>query len=334
MRAAIIHSGGPTAVLNASLAGVVDACRERAGALFGARFGVTGLLADDMVDLLQMPSKQISGAALRPGSLIGSSRQRLTDYQQVLETLRKRDIRTLFYTGGNGSMAAALAIAEYAPNLQVIGIPKTIDNDLMVTHHTPGYASTAHFFMGAARDAGIDNQSLPSPVCILETLGRDIGWIVAATSFADPAPHLIYFAEKPVSLDRIAADVETSCRQHGRAFIAVPEGLFDGQVLAEELTSRLGIRARAERPGLTGRSCSACARDRDRRDSYACGRAAVAAAVHHENRVMVALRADSSTFLTPLETVAGKSRRFPPEWINEAGNGLTDAFREYCSYFF
>jgi 6-phosphofructokinase len=337
LRAAIVHSGGPTAVLNASLAGVVDACREHAEVLYGARFGVGGLVSGDLVDLLQIPTDRIQAVAQSPGSFIGSSRRRLeeSDYDRLRESLRRRDIRTVFYTGGNGSMTAALSIAQRLPGIQVIGIPKTIDNDLAVTSHTPGYASTAYFFACAARDAGIDNKSLPSPVCILETLGRDVGWIVA-TSFArnddpDSAPQLIYFAERPLTLDRIAMDVERVYRRLGRAFVAVCEGQFDGQTLARELTARLGIRARAERPGLVGRSCGPFARERDRRESCDCGRAAVQAALRDETGVMVALNYDSSTFLTPLEAVAGKHRRFPVDWISEEGNDVTPEFKQYAA---
>ena len=132
-------------------------------------------------------------------------------------------------------MDTALRVVRFARDanydLQVIGIPKTIDNDLRVTDHTPGYASTARFFACAARDVGEDNRSLPSPVCVLETLGRNAGWIVAATSLArrhaDDAPHLIYFPERRLSLDRIAADVEHVYRRLGRVVVAVCEGQLD-----------------------------------------------------------------------------------------------------------
>jgi 6-phosphofructokinase 1 len=240
-------------------------------------------------------------------------------------------------------MRTALDLSGHA-GIQVIGIPKTIDNDLLVTHHTPGYASTAYFFACAARDAGIDNASLPSPICILETLGRNAGWIVAATSLANAA-HLVYLPECRVSADRIAADVEAVYRTHGRAVIAVCEGQLDengqpfgadvdrelasnlGHTMARMLTKKLGIRARAEKPGLIGRSCGLFARERDRREAYACGQAAARAALKGETGVMVALDADGATFLTPLETVAGKERLFPKEWISESGNAVTDEFR-------
>jgi 6-phosphofructokinase len=364
LRAAIAHGGGPTAALNASLVGVIDACREHAEVLYGPRFGLGGLLADDVPDLLRIDPETVDAAAQSPGSVIGSSRRRFEsdDYARLIDAIRARDIRVLFYAGGNGSMDTALAISRCARSvnyqLQVIGIPKTIDNDLLVTDHSPGYASTAYFFACAARDVGIDNRSLPSPICVLETLGRNTGWVAAATSLArkneDDAPHLIYLPERRVGIDRIAADVEAVYRRLGRTVIAVCEGQRDesgqpfgaevdrpespvhqlasnlGHMLARQLAEKLGVRARAEKPGLLGRSCGPFARERDRREAYECGRAAVRAAAAGEADVMVALWSDSSTFLTPLESVARKERRLPAEWIGEQSNDVTAAFRDYA----
>ena len=356
MKAAIAHGGGPTAVLNASLAGVIEASRSRFDALYAGRFGLNGLFDEDLPDLLTVPPDRVAGMSAAPGSALGSSRAAV-DHERLIAVFRQRDIRVLFYTGGNGSMQTALDVAFNARaagyELQVIGIPKTIDNDLLVTHHSPGYASTARFFACAARDAGADNKSLPSPICVLETLGRNAGWIVAATSLArrnpDDAPHLIYLPERRISLDQMAADVEAVYRRLGRAVIAVCEGQLDergepfgadvdrklasnlGHTLARRLSAKLGLRARAERPGLVGRSCGSFAVPRDRRESYACGRAAVAAALAGESCSMVALRAAGETFLTPLASVAGEERLFPQEWLAESGHDVTAKFGEYAS---
>jgi 6-phosphofructokinase 1 len=233
-----------------------------------------------------------------------------------------------------------------------------------VTDHTPGYPSTARFFAFAARDVGEDNRSLPSPLCVLETLGRNAGWIVAATSFArrheDDAPHLIYFPERPVSLDRIAADAERVYRRLGRAVIAVCEGQIDesgqpfgaavdrpdvaqhrlasnlGHTLAQLLAAKTGLRARAEKPGLLGRSCGPFASPLDRAEACECGRAAARAAMEDRSACMVAIRRESdqpyrsSTFLAPLETVAGQERTLPLEWIAPKGNDVLPAFRDYA----
>ena len=187
MNAIVAHGGGPTSVINASLAGLIETCKEQAsfGALYGARFGIRGLLDEQWVDLLGLNGQLVQQIGQSAGSALGSSRQKLQegDYGRMLQIFDHRKIRCLFYTGGNGSMDTALQIARAARDsgydLRVIGIPKTIDNDLCVTDHTPGYASTAHFFAIAARDVGEDNRSLPAPICVLEVLGRNAGWIAA-----------------------------------------------------------------------------------------------------------------------------------------------------------
>jgi ATP-dependent phosphofructokinase / diphosphate-dependent phosphofructokinase len=370
-KAVVAHGGGPTAVINASMAGLIEECRRRGQGLYGARYGMTGLLRGDLVDLMAVDADLIRQIGEAPGSALGSSRLPLgdEDYARLLDALRRAEARTFFYTGGNGSMDTALRIAQYAREahyeLQTIGIPKTIDNDLCVTDHTPGYASTARFFAFAARDVGEDNRSLPAPVCVLETLGRNAGWIVAATSLArnraDDAPHLIYFPERRLSLDRIAADVERVYRRLGRVVVAVCEGQLDdhgrpfgadvdragneaqrlasnlGHTLARLLSEKLGIRARAEKPGLLGRCCGECATPLDRREAFACGRAAAVAAGEGHTDAMVALRRDSNTFvtpftfLTPLDTVARVERLLPSDWIHPEGNDAMPAFREYAA---
>ena len=370
--AVVAHGGGPTAVINASLAGVVEACRSAYSTVWGARFGVTGLLNSDLVDLTAQDPAQLHRVGNTPGSAIGSSRRKLADedYARIFETLRKRRVGCLFYTGGNGSMATSLEFHERSRalgyELQVIGIPKTIDNDLAVTDHSPGYASTARYFACAARDAGEDNRSLPPPICVLEVLGRNAGWVVAATSLArvdpDDAPHLIYLPERRVSLDQIAADVERVYRRLGRVTIAVCEGQRDdsgtvfgasvdregspvhalasnlGHTLACALTEKLGLRARAEKPGLAGRSSGLCVSAIDRDEAWRCGFEAGAAAVRGESGVMVAIRREapaepyrSSMFLTPLAGVARVEKLLPPGWISEAGNDVTTEFREWAS---
>src|SRR5579885_1449764 len=202
--AVIVHSGGPTAVLNASLAGIVEEARKHPAitAIYGARHGNSGLRTGNFVDLT---GQDLSALAFSPGSALGSSREPIApeDYPRLFETLRQLDARYLFYTGGNGSMGTALSLDGFARQngyaLRTMGIPKTIDNDLAGTDHTPGYASCARFFAHAVRDVGEDNRALPAPVEVIEVLGRNVGWIAAATALARNAPedppHLIYFPE-------------------------------------------------------------------------------------------------------------------------------------------
>ena len=356
MRNAVIaHGGGPTAVLNASLAGV---CAEwKGGRLLGARFGVRGVLAEDFVDLTAITEAQMWEAARMPGSVIGSSRHPLTDddIQTMLCVFRAHDVDTFFYTGGNGTMETALRIAPY---MQVIGIPKTIDNDLAETDHTPGYPSAARFFIHAVRYIGLDNVALPSPICIVEVLGRNTGWLAAATALSrthpDDAPHLIYFPERRLSLDRIAVDVERVYRKLGRVIIAVCEGQLDdqgqpfgadvdrpdsvvhrlasnlGHTLAIALTRRLGLRARAEKPGLLGRSCAALASEVDREEAFAAGRAAVQAAEQGASGKMVTLLREG-TGLVDLQRVARIERPVPDEWISNDGNDVAGDFRDFLA---
>lgn len=373
MNALIAHGGGPTSVINASLTGLIEESRlHRAFAkLYGARFGIRGILEENFTELLGQDQKLVQAIAQAPGSVLGSSRFKLSDedYGRILEIFRMHEIHCFFYTGGNGSMDTALEVSRRANaagyDMQVIGIPKTIDNDLCITDHTPGYASTAHFFAIAAREVGEDNRSLPPPISVLEVLGRNAGWVVAATALArsheNDAPHLIYFPERRVSLDQVASDTERVYSRLGRVVIAVCEGQLDetgspfgadvdragsaihrlasnlGHTLARLISTKLGLRARAEKPGIFGRCCGPLASELDRQEAGECGRTAGRAAVQGESGVMVAIRRDcqvpyrSSTFLTPLESVARTERLLPPEWINEAGNDVRPEFIDYAS---
>jgi len=370
--AVVAHGGGPTPVLNASLAGVIAECRKHGTftTLCGARFGARGMVDDDFIDLTACDDATIEALRCASGSAIGSSRRNIepADYDRILDVLKRRDVRFLIYTGGNGSMDTAMRIDRFAKDrgyeLCVVGVPKTIDNDLVETDHTPGYASCGRFFAHVVRDVSADNRALPPPIEIIEVLGRNVGWVVAATALArareDDPPHLIYFPECGVSADQLCTDVERVYRQLGWCMVAVCEGQKDeqggwfgaelitapgardplpanmGQVLARLVWSRTGLRARAEKPGLFGRSCAALASEVDRAESYNCGVAAVRAAVEGRTGEMVAIRRaagakyESETFMIPLENVARKERRFPPEWMSADRNNVTREFIDWA----
>jgi 6-phosphofructokinase 1 len=358
--------------LNASLAGVIAECRkhEVITALYGARFGATGLVNDDLADLSRCGNDAIEAIRIAPGSVIGSSRRNIeaADYARMLDVWKRHNARFLFFTGGNGSMDTAMRIDRFAREagyeLYVIGIPKTIDNDLVETDHTPGYGSCGRFFAHAARDIGADNRALAPPIEIIEVLGRNVGWVVAATALAryreDDPPHLIYFPECGISADRLCADIERVYRKLGRCMVAVCEGQTDelggwfgaelnslpgardplpgnmGHVLAKLVWSKTGLRTRAEKPGLLGRSCAALVSEADRADSWKCGAAAVRAAIEGRSGEMVAIRRldgpayEPETFLTPLERVARKERQFPREWMNDERNDVTREFLDWA----
>jgi 6-phosphofructokinase 1 len=371
MRAVLAHSGGPTAVINASLVGLVVEARRHPAitSLDGAQFGIEGLLNGDFADLFALSPGRLNAIGQATSSALGTSRRAVmqTDIERVLDVCRSRDVRWLFYTGGNGSMETARRIADAARStrlaLSVIGVPKTIDNDLLETDHTPGFPSAARFFAAAARDIGADNRALRNQVQILEVLGRNTGWITAATTMArrrptDP-PHLVYLPERPLPLSRFLDDVQRVFDRLSCCTVTVCEGQLDDRGepfgadvrmssrgplatnlahrLALVVTERLGIKARGEKPGLLGRVSTELRSEVDWDEARRVGEAAVRAAMAGESGVMVALRRGpgsayfSSTELVPLDRVAGTERRFPAEWINESGHDVHPDFTAWAA---
>ncbi len=365
----VAHSGGPTAVLNASLLGVVEEARrhKEIGALYGAAFGLDGILRDELVDLFAQPQTVLEAAAEGIASALGTSRLAAgpAELERALAAMRAHDVRYFFYTGGNGSMGTARAIEKMALEsgyeLQVVGIPKTIDNDLAETDHTPGYPTTARFFAAAVRDIGEDNRALPGQVEFVETLGRNTGWIVAATVLArkdpDDAPHLIYLPDWPLPLEKLLDDIAAVHRRLGRCLVAICEGQKDehggrfgadgmvasrgtlaanlGHRLATTVAERLKVKARAEKPGLLAR-VSGWQRPRlDWEESKMCGAAAVRAACEGVSGQMVTIVREpgpvyrSSTGLAPFERVALHERPFPAEWRSAGGNDVERGFTDY-----
>ena len=367
--ALVAHSGGPTPVINASLLGVVEEARKQPeiARLYGAAFGIAGVLREEFFDLFAESPDTLQAIAGMPSSALGTSRLEVgpAEIEQVLRVFRAHEIRFLLYTGGNGSMGTASQIAEAARDsgyeLRVIGIPKTIDNDLAETDHTPGYATTARFFACAVRDIGADNRALPGQVQFVEVLGRNAGWLVAATCLAryhpDDAPHLIYFPEARLPLEQLLDDVHGVFRRLGRCVVAVCEGQLDeqgepfgadvregsrgrlamnlGHRLAGLVSGRLKVKARGEKPGLLGRAWWGEQPLLDRSEARLCGQAAVRAACRGVGGAMVTLLREAgpnyaiSTGLAPLERVAFVERLFPAEWRNPSGNDVLPPFREY-----
>jgi 6-phosphofructokinase 1 len=368
VRAIVVHSGGPTPVINASLAGLVEEARRHAEitALYGALFGLQGILRENFVDLFAQPEATLQAVGASPASALGTSRLELTDehIDRIVGVCRRRDIGYLFVTGGNGSLASAACIAAASGgSLRTIGIPKTIDNDLLETDHTPGYATAARFFACAVRDIGADNRALPGQVEFVEVLGRNAGWIVAATCLArhepDDAPHLIYLPETRLPLEQLLDDIDRVYRRLGRCVVAVCEGQLDergeafgaderagsrsklamnlGHRLAMITAERLKLRSRSEKPGLLGRSSWSEEPRLDRAEARLCGAAAARAAIEGYTGVMVTLvRAPEAEYrvttgLAPLEKVAAGERLFPAEWRTAHGNDISPDFRTYIA---
>jgi 6-phosphofructokinase 1 len=369
--ALVAHSGGPTPVINASLGGVIERARQhrRIGKLYGARFGIDGILREDFIDLFAQSERKLAAVSRAPSSALGTSRRRITqkDGERLLRVFRAHNVRQFFYTGGNGSMITACEIAELARQsgyeLQVIGIPKTIDNDLAETDHSPGYASAARFFACAVRDLGGDNRALPGQVEFVEVLGRHAGWIVAATALArqepDDAPHLLYLPEIPLPLDQLLQDVNSVFRRLGRCVVAICEGQLDergeafgadvrpgsrgqlamnlGHRLSLLTAQKLKLKTRSEKPGLLARASLAFPSQLDWDEARLCGQAAVDAAENGKSGVMVTLVRgpgpgySAATACAPLEKVACGEKRFPAEWRHPAGGDVAPAFFDYAA---
>ncbi|MGH9432967.1 MAG: diphosphate--fructose-6-phosphate 1-phosphotransferase, partial [Terriglobia bacterium] len=319
----IAHSGGPTAVLNMSLLGVMDEARRRhIPHVWAGRWGLGGTLRDDVVDLFRIPQRSLVQLARAPGSCIGGYRGPVTDddIEQILGSFRRREIRYCLYTGGNGSMGTLLRIQRMASQsgyeLLTLGIPKTIDNDIRHTDHCPGFPSAARFAAMAVRDAGLDQRALPTPVSIFEVMGRNAGWLAASTILArrraDDPPHFIYTPERPLDAERFLDILERTLQRWGWALGVVSEGLRGtsgkmiggsaghsrdargrplpgntAQYLAQLASKSLKVRARSEKPGLLCRSFSSCVSPVDAKESYEAGRFAVRSVLHGHSRMMV-----------------------------------------------
>ena len=365
----VAHGGGPTAVINGSLQGVVEAARSAGfdGSIYAARFGAEGILAGDLIDLTDVPAATIARLSHTPASAIGSCRRKLTDadYPTVLETLKRFDIGCFFYNGGNDSMDTCHKVNELARreglDVQVIGIPKTMDNDLDLTDHCPGFGSAARYAALSSAELALDASALPIHVVVLELMGRNAGWVTAASALAGRrtgCPVLTYLPEVPVDEDRLLADVERTYALGKGLLVTVSEGLcgLDGKPLADtgivdgfghtvpggtaqhitdQIIQKLGLKSRAEKPGLLGRASIPYQSSTDRAEAYAVGQYAVEAALKGESGYMVAInavrtpayRADLS--LVPLAKVANVEKKFPLEWIAD-GNQIADAFFDYA----
>ena len=248
----VAQGGGPTAVINQSLAGVVLEARRFGGVerIYGARHGVRGIVNEDFVDLTQETSHNLEQVAATPGSALGSTRDKpdLKYCQQIFEVLRAHGIDYFFYIGGNDSSDTVRIVSEEAAKagypLRCIHIPKTIDNDLVGNDHTPGFPSAARFVAQAFAGANLDNAALPG-VYVAVVMGRHAGFLTAASAlgkkFPDDGPHLIYLPERTFVIDKFLADVKATQERYGRCVVAVSEGIHDasGQPILAQLAKQV-----------------------------------------------------------------------------------------------
>ena len=364
----IAHGGGPTPVINSSLLGAVREAKKHPEieTIYGARFGAEGILAGDLIDLGAVPDETLGLLARTPASAIGSCRRKLTDadYPAVLECFKKFNIRYFFYNGGNDSMDTCNKVYQLAVKsgyeLRVIGIPKTMDNDLAVTDHCPGFGSAAKYAAASALEIAQDAAALPIHVVVMEMMGRNAGWITAASALFTglmPCEHLVYLPETDFDKDEFLAAVKEKWAKGRGLLVTVSEGIHyaggapvadsgivDGfghkvpggaaQTLSDMIMNETGIKSRSEKPGLLGRTSVALMSEIDRDEAELAGATAVKSAVEGQTGYMVGFRTErkpeykSETILVPLEQVANAEKTFPLEWITPGG--VTDEFRDYC----
>ncbi|MGQ9730874.1 MAG: 6-phosphofructokinase [Candidatus Zipacnadales bacterium] len=370
--ACIGQSGGPTIVINASMVGAVETARDipEIEEFYGAVHGLSGLLNEELTELFRVSPEVMAALKYCPSAAIGTARlkPKEPDLERTMEVFRAHNIRYFFYNGGNDTQLACHLISELAKQsdweMKVIGIPKTIDNDLAITDHCPGYASAARYVAAAVQFAGKDSEAFGTPH-VIECMGRDVGWLTAAAAAGqreemDP-PHLLYLPEKPVTRAQFLADCREAYAKYGFLVVAVSEGFaFEGEDKAKTSDkmddfghARLGGVGKAlsdllEKEGVASRSrddklgnlqrCFAWAASKvDLDEAYEVGRQAVLKAVKGETDIMLTIdRKSDDPYVaeigdTALMSVAGVEKGVPPEFINETGNGVTEGFMRYIA---
>ncbi len=378
--AIVAQSGGPTAVINSSACGVIQEAikSNKINRVFGATNGILGVLKEDLFDITSENAKTIEALKRTPAAAIGTCRYKLksldesrADYERILEVFKAHDIHYFFYIGGNDSMDTCDKVNKLAAqtgyDLVCMGVPKTIDNDLACTDHCPGYGSVAKYVAACAMTAGRDTEaSYTTDTCtILEVMGRNAGWIAAATGMAhqvgQDAPHLIYLPEAVFSFDKLVTDVKEVVKEFSRVFIVAGEGLKDekgeyitadsgqfgkdsfghaqlggvAEMLKAVIEKEVGIKARFNKLGTNQRNAMYFASLTDVNEAYMCGQMAVKNAMSGVNGKMVTLvREDGNEYkcttgLAELSDVANGEKKLPAEFINDSGNGITEAMKNY-----
>ncbi len=372
------QSGGPTSVINASVAGVINealnhGCIEE---IYGTLNGVLGILQEDLIDLASESQQTIRALRHTPGAALGTCRYKLKkqeDFNRVLEVFKAHNIRYFFYAGGNDSQDTADKISKLAQaqnyDLRVIGIPKTIDNDLPITDHTPGYGSVIKYISTTVREISADNLAMGQNdlVQIVEVMGRSAGWIAAGASLAkrrdhpnDP-PHIICLPEVVFSPEKFIADVKRVLSREKFCSIVVGEGLIDADgnyVSASAKTDAFGhaqlggagsflqglieqhmpgTKARLVTLGMAQRAAVHCSSKADNDEAFQAGIKAVKAAVEEAetDKMVTIVRGNTDHYsveygLAPLSDIANGVKKLPREWINEDGISMNYQFVRYA----
>jgi 6-phosphofructokinase 1 len=371
----VAQGGGPTAVINQSLVGAVLESRKfvQVTKVYGAINGVSGIINEDFFDLTQETTHNLEQVAITPSSALFSTRDKPDERycKEIFSVLKAHDVRYFFYIGGNDSADTVRIVNEQAKKsdyeFRAIHIPKTIDNDLMINDHTPGYGSAARFIANAFIGANLDNRALPG-VYIGVVMGRDAGFLTAAASIAqkypDDGPHLIYLPERPFDMEQYLKDVKEVYDKYSRCVIAVSEGIKDkegipiitklvdkvekdahgnvqlsgtgalGDLLCNYIKKNLNIkRVRSDTFGYLQRSFMGCVSDVDQHEAREVGEKAAQFAIWHNIDGSITIHRTGyysvDYKITDLREVAGKTKHMADEFINAAGNNVTDAFKFY-----
>jgi 6-phosphofructokinase 1 len=378
--AVIGQSGGPTSVINASAYGAIKTALESDSItqVLGALNGIKGVLDDNLIDMGMECPEELALMKYTPSSALGSCRYKLKDsekddtyYKRILEIFKKYDVRYFFYNGGNDSMDTCNKISKYMLEngyaCRVMGIPKTIDNDLALTDHCPGYGSAAKYIattvMEIYHDARVYDTGM---VTIIEAMGRNAGWLTAAAALGSrrgSGPDLIYLPEVPFEMDAFLTSVQEVYNKHGNCIAVVSEGIRDkngkyiteyagdkakdnfghaslgglAAFLADEVKNKTGAKVRGIEFSLMQRCAAHIASQTDIDESFAAGKAAVEHAVQGVTDKMVGFErviADGKYTceikLFDLEAVANAEKKVPREWINEKGDGIKQQFIDYA----
>jgi len=369
------QSGGPTAVINQSLIGAVKEALKHPEitGIYGMKHGIKGILKEQFIDLKQENPDDLELIASTPASALGSCRHKPTpaDCQKVFEVFAKYKVKYWFYIGGNDSAETCHVVNQIAQEknyeLRIFHIPKTIDNDLAVTDHCPGFPSAARYVALCFQGNDLDNRALPG-VKIDVVMGRHAGWLTAAAGLAktteDSGPHLIYVPEVSVTLDKIVQDIDACYAKYGRCLVAVSEGITgpDGKLIAESFITEkdshgnvqlsgsgaLGdllagyvkthstnekLKLRSDTLGYAQRSFPGVYSKVDRAEARLVGEEAVKYAIKGDIDGSVSLKRIGEYAiepdLVPLKEVAGKTKTLPRDYINADGNGVTENFLTY-----
>lgn len=376
------QSGGPTSVINASAYGVIRTALDSSciTKVYGAAHGIRGVLDDVLYDMGEEAASELALLMHTPSSALGSCRYKLqdsevddTDYKRILEIFKKYDVRYFFYNGGNDSMDTCNKISKYMQKVgyecRIMGVPKTIDNDLYGTDHCPGFASAAKYVATSCMELYHDSRVYDkNMICVVEIMGRHAGWLAGSASVATymgQGPDLIYLPEVDFDMEQFIADVRHIYEATGECFVAVSEGIHDknGTLIAEYgvenapvdafghkqlgglastlvniLRGHLGnVKMRGIELSLLQRCAAHCASETDVQEAFLAGKSAVEYAVNGVTDKMVAFRRGKNAEgdyqceieLLDLVDVANTEKKVPRDWINEAGNGLNQKYIDY-----